>query len=188
MDDTEVVPPWRGAAGFWSDLGAAGEEGFEVGFGGFLGGGGDVEVLEAGFLEEGVEFAFFEAKPDVGVELAGFFESVRLEVEDEDLTAGLQNAVGFGDGFLWVLRVMQGLAEDGEIDGGVGQGDGLDVTEFVGEIGEAVFGGELGADLDHARGIVDTPDARGAAGEELGDEAFAGAEVGDGDRGREAEC
>ena len=59
-----------------------------MGLGGFFGDGGDVELLETGFLEEGVEFAFLKAEPHVGVELAGFFERVRFEVEDEDLAAG----------------------------------------------------------------------------------------------------
>ena len=94
--------------------------------------------------------------------------------------------MGFGDGFLRVLRVVKRLAENREINGGVGQGDGLDVAEFIGEVGEAVFGGEIGADFDHARGIIDTPNAFGASREELGNEALAGAEIGDGDRRGEA--
>ena len=59
-----------------SDFGAADEEGFEEGLAGFFGDGGDVHLLEAGFLEEDVEGVFFKAEPDVGVELAGFFEGV----------------------------------------------------------------------------------------------------------------
>ncbi len=132
-----------------------------------------------------MEHAFPEAEPDVGIEFAGAFEIVLLEVEDEQLPAGLEDAVGFLDGPLRVLGVMQRLAENGEVDGTVGQGHGLDVAELVGQVREAVFPGQLGADLDHARGVVDAPDLLGPAGEELGDQAFAGAEVGHGNPGHE---
>ena len=131
--------------------------------------------------------ALLEAEPDVGVELAGFFKGMLGEVENEDLAAGFKDPVGFFDGALRVLGVVEGLAEDGEVHGGVGERDAFDVAEFIGEVGEAVFGGELGADFDHAGGVVDTPDLRGALGKELGDETFAGAEIGDRDRGREAQ-
>ena len=61
----------------------------------------------------------------------------------------------------------------------------LDVAELVSEIGEAVFLGKLGANLDHARRTVDAPHAIGAVRDELRDEALAGAEVGHRDRGNE---
>ena len=134
-----------------------------------------------------MQSALLEAEPDVGVEFTGFFKGMLGEVEDEDLATGLQDAVSFFDGALGVLGVMEGLAEDGEVHGGVGERDAFDIAEFIGEVGEAVFGGELGADFDHAGGVVDTPDLRGALGEELGDETFAGAEIGDRDRGCEAQ-
>ena len=134
-----------------------------------------------------MQSALLEAEPDVGVEFAGFFKGMLGEVEDEDLAAGLQDAVSFFDGALGVLGVMEGLAEDREVHRVVGERDTFDVAEFIGEVGEAVFGGELGADFDHTGGVVDAPDLRGALGEELGDEAFAGAEIGDRDRGREAQ-
>ena len=89
--------------------------------GGFLGDGDDVGLLEAGFLKEAEKFAFSETKPDVRIEFAGLFEGVRFQIEDENLSAGLEDAVGFRDRFLRVLGVMKRLAEDGEIDGGVGQ-------------------------------------------------------------------
>ena len=130
---------------------------------------------------------FFKAEPDVGIEFTCFFERVAFEVEDQDLAAGTQNAVGFVDRFLRVLRVVQRLAKNGEINRTIRQRDVLDVAEFISEIGEIVLGGQFGADFDHARGVVDTPDVRGAAGEELRDEAFAGTEVGDGDGRRETE-
>lgn len=168
-------------------LEGAGEEGFEERFGRLFRDGGDFDFGEAGALEEGVEGALLEAEPDVGVEFAGFFEIVLVEVEDEELAAGFQNAEGFLHGGLGVLGVVQRLREDREIDGAVGERDLLDVAELVGEVFEAVFLGEFGADLDHARRVVDAPDLVGAAGEELRNETFASAEVGDVDGGGEAE-
>ena len=88
---------------------------------------------------------------------------------------------------LRVLGVVERLAEDRQVHGGVVQRDMFDVAEFVSEIGEAVFGGEFSSDFDHARRIIDAPDLGGALGQELGDEAFAGAEVGDGDGGGKAQ-
>lgn len=79
---------------------------FEVRFGGFAGDGGDFDLFEAGFFQETVQRAFFETEPDVGVDLAGFFEGVVLEVENQNLAAGTKNAVRFIDRFLWVLRVV----------------------------------------------------------------------------------
>jgi len=83
--------------------------------------------------------------------------------------------------------VVQGLGKDREVDGFVGQRHLLDVTELVGEVHEAVLFREFGADLDHLGRVVDAPDALGALGEELRDEAFAGTEVGHGDRRHEAQ-
>ena len=131
--------------------------------------------------------AFLEAQPDVGVELAGFFKPVLLQIEDQQLPAWPQDARGLVDCGLGVLRVVEGLREDREIDGLVGQRNRLDVSELVGEVGQAIAGGEVGADLDHARGVVDAPDLLGATGEELGNKTLAGAEVGDGDARDEAQ-
>ncbi len=86
-----------------------------------------------------------------------------------------------------MLGVVQRLTKNGEIDGAVGERNFFDVTQFIGEVGEAVFGGEFGADFDHAGRVVDAPDLVDAAGEELGEQAFAGAEIGDSDLGGEAE-
>ena len=158
-----------------------------MGFGGFAGDGGDFDFGEAGFLEEGVEGAFFETEPDIGVEFAGLFEGVFVEVEDEELAAGAEDAEGLVDGGLGVLGVMERLGEDGEVDGFVRERDAFDVAELIGEIEEAVFLRELGADFDHAGRVVDAGDGAGAVGEELGNEALAGAEVGDVDGGGEPE-
>ena len=152
-----------------------------------LGDGGDFDLFEAGFFEEAVQGVFFETQPDVGVEFTGLFESVALEVKNQDLAAGTKDAAGFIDCFLRVLGVVQRLAENGKINRTIGQRDGFYVAKFINEIGKIVLSCEFGADFDHARGIVDAPDVGGPAREKLRDEAFASAEIGDCDGGCEAQ-
>lgn len=127
----------RSAGGFE----ATGEEGFEPRFGFLAGDRGHVGLLETGFFEKTVEGAFLKTEPDVGIEFVGFFEGVLFQVQDENLPAGLENAVGFFHRGLGVLGVVKRLAEDGEVHGFVGKRDLFYVAELVGEIGEAVFGG-----------------------------------------------
>ena len=131
--------------------------------------------------------AFLEAEPDVRVEFTGFFEGVFVEIENEELAAGAKNAVRLVDRGLRMLGVMECLTKNREVHRLVGERDGLDIAQPVSEIEEAVFLREFGADFDHARGIVDTPDGAGAMGEELGNQTLAGTEVGDVDRGGEAQ-
>ena len=131
--------------------------------------------------------AFLEAEPDVRVEFTGFFEGVFVEIENDELTAGAKNAMRLVDRGLWMLSVMQCLTKNREVDRLVGERDGLDIAQPVSEIEETVFLREFGADFHHARGIVDTPDGAGAMGEELGNQTLAGTEVGDVDRGGEAQ-
>ena len=46
------------------------------------------------------------------------------QVEDNDASAGLQDAMGRGDGEGGMFRMVQGLAEKGEVDGAVLDGGG----------------------------------------------------------------
>lgn len=115
------------------------------------------------------------------------FEVVFEEIEDDDAAAGAGDAEGFADSGFRAGGVVEGLAEEGEVDGGVVEGGGFDVAEAVFEIGDPVFCGDAGAVFDHFFGAIDGDDAFGAAGEELGERAFASAEVGDGEAGHEEE-
>lgn len=142
---------------------------------------------ETHIFQQAVKRAFLKSEPDVGVKLPGFFKSVLVEIEDKKLAAGAEYACSLVDRALRVLGVVQRLTEDREVDGTVREGDVFDVTVFIGEIGEAIFSGEFGADLDHLNGIIDAPDLSGAVGEELRDEAFAGTQIGDVDGGSEAQ-
>src|SRR6266545_4800752 len=95
------------------------EDGLEVGGFGFAVHDGGFDVAEAGAGEVALEFVPGEAEPEVGVELAGFLEVMAHEVEHGDTAAGFEDAPGFGDGAVGVLGVVEGLAEEGEVDGAV---------------------------------------------------------------------
>ena len=164
-----------------------GHEGLEVRCGGFAVDDGDLDGGEACVFDEAEEFDFGEAEPDIGVEVAGLFEVVFEEIEDDDAAAWAGDAEGFADGGVGAGGVVEGLAEEGEVDGGVVEGGGFDVAEAVFEIGDPVFCGDAGAVFDHFFGAIDGDDAFGAACEELGERAFASAEVGDGEAGHEEE-
>ncbi len=147
----------------------------------------DIDDGEAGGLKHAVEAGLGEAEPCICVELAGLLELMGEEVEDGDATAGLEDAMGGGEGAGGVIGVVKGLAEEGEIDGAGGNGGGLDVAEAILEIGEAVIAGEGGAELNHFFRIIDGDDFFCVAGEKLGEGAFARAEIGDDDGADERE-
>ena len=74
-------------------------------FGFFVDNGG-LHAAEARFFESGFQLDFAEAEPLVGIELAGFFEFVFCQIEDENATAGLEDTEGFGEGALRVQRMV----------------------------------------------------------------------------------
>lgn len=141
----------------------------------------DLDAFEAGFFEPEVHIAFGEAEPTVAVEIASLFEFVLDEVEDHELAAGFEDMERAGEGLLGLGGVVKGLAEDDEVDGLGIDRRVLKVADAELEIFEAVLAGLLGAELDHFLRIIDGDDAFAAAGEQFGEETFAGAEVGDGE-------
>jgi hypothetical protein len=109
------------------------------------------------------------------------------EVEDGNAATGLEKAVGGSDGAGGIVCVVEGLAKEGKVDGAGRDGRVFDVAKAVLEVGEAVLAGKGGAELDHFLGVVDGDDLPGVAGKELGEGAFAGAEVGYNDGAYEGE-
>lgn len=95
---------------------------------GFFGDGGDFDVFETGGFEPAVELVLGEAEPVVSVEFVGLFEGVFLEVEDDEATSWLEDAEGFANGAVRMDGVVEGLAEEGEVDVGVSKGDFFDVA------------------------------------------------------------
>ena len=82
---------------------------------------------------------------------------------------------------LRVGGVMQGLAQKREVDARGGNRWFFDFAEPVLEILEAVLFGQAGTELDHFFRVVDGDDLLGTSSEELGEGAFAGAQIGDDD-------
>ena len=72
--------------------------------------GEDLDAAKTSAAEEAIKLHFGKTEPDVGVEFAGLFEGMALEVENYESAAGLQNLVGGGYGFGRVQRVMEALA------------------------------------------------------------------------------
>src|ERR1700716_4115540 len=79
-------------------------------------------------------------------------------------------------------RVMQSLAENGEIDRALRDGRIFDVAKTVFEIRESVPLGELRAELDHLGRVIDGDYFARCLGEELRELSFACPEIGDGHR------
>lgn len=76
----------------------------------------DLDLLETGLPHEAVERALTEPEPDVGVELAGALKRVLLEIEHEQLSAATQDAECFVHRVLRVMRMVESLTEDGQVD------------------------------------------------------------------------
>ena len=68
--------------------------------------------------------------------------------------------------------MMQGLAEESEVNAGIGDGRRLEVTEPEFKICHSMITGQLPAEFNHARGAVDGDDVPGALGEHLGKRAL----------------
>src|SRR5258708_5613136 len=151
-----------------SSLEPAREQRLKMRLGVFPGDSSDFDLGQAGFFQEAMQRALLETEPNIGVKLASPGKRVLIEIEHEELAAGAEDAGGLVDCVLRMLRVVQRLAQDSEIDGRVRKGDLLNVAELIGKIEQAVFLREVDADLDHARRIVDAPDLSGAVGQELG--------------------
>ena len=103
------------------------QDGLETRLLGFLGHHAHLGLGETGFLDPVVEFVLLEAEPAVGVQLPGLFKAVGTQVEDDQAAARPEDAEGLGEGLAGVLGVVQGLAQQGEVDAPVRQGDLLDV-------------------------------------------------------------
>src|SRR5205814_7836793 len=140
----------------------------------------DLDIFEAGRLEKLMELHFAEAEPVIGVEFAGTLEAVAEQIENDDAAAFSQNPMRAGDRVLGMDRVMQRLAKNGEIDGAFRDRRIFDVAEAVFEICEVVLPGELRAELNHLRRIIDRAYFVRGSGEQWGKRSVSRAEIGDG--------
>ena len=131
-----------------------------------------------------MQFDFAEAEPMIGVELARALEAMAQKVEDGD-PARLSS--GCGGRRRW--RARDGWRDSAPDLGwrdrpGPSQWEDLRCRRAGIPNREAVFGREVGAEFDHLRRVIDRDDFARGLREELRERALAGAEVGDGERGR----
>src|SRR5690349_19611712 len=105
-----------------------------------------LNMTEAAVAEESFDFHFGESQPEIGVHFAGFFEMVLHQVEHGDPSARLEDAMCLVDGTLGMRRVMQRLAEEGEIDRGVVDRHRFEVALAVLQIPDAMLAREAGAE------------------------------------------
>lgn len=137
----------------------------------------DADMSEADAAQPVVEVIGGKAEPLVGIEVASLLESVGVEVDNDDKAAGAEDTERLAEREGGAAGVMKGLAEEGEVDGLVGERNGLDIAVQKVEVSERGIPCVLGTDFDHFLGIIDTGDGFGALGEELGEVAFAGSEI-----------
>ena len=149
-------------------------------WGGFAVGDDGFDLIKARAFEHAGERAFGKSEPAVAVKFARFFELMLHEIEHDQASATFEHAIGSVDRALRVFGVMEGLAENCEIDRAFAYRWFFEVAEAVLEVGESVFDGELLSVLDHLGREVDGDDFFGALREQLRERAFACAKVGNG--------
>jgi hypothetical protein len=141
------------------------EEGLEMRLLGLLGDDADFGLMEADFLDPVAEVVLLEAQPAVGVELAGLLEPVGPKVQDQQAPARFEDAIGLGERFPGVLSVVQGLAQEHQIDATVLEGDFFDVAQYIVYVPKFFFISEFPSKFYHFGGIIDAMDEFGLAGE-----------------------
>ena len=124
------------------------------------------------------QLAFGKSQPAIGVEFMGFGEGMFGEVQDQQPPAGFENAVGLRQRARRLFGMMQGLTEDGEVDGLRFDGDIFDFAEAEFEIAQAMALGEILTELDHFRRDVYGNDFFGSLCQKLRERTFTGTEVG----------
>ncbi len=117
---------------------------------------------EPGPLQQRLQFNFTEAKVEVGIDFAGLFEAMADEVEHANTATWLENPPGFGDGAVRVQGVMKRLAEERQVDGGVGDRHCFQIPAAIFEVREALPGGEFPAVVHHLLGAIDRDHLPGA--------------------------
>ena len=100
----------------------------------------------------------------VGVHFTRLFEAVALQVENGDAPAGFQQARGGVDGVLWMQRMVQALAEKGEVERAFVDGRSFEIAEEArhSRFADAVFTRQLRSELDRIFAELSTAITRSA--------------------------
>jgi hypothetical protein len=136
------------------------------------------DLSKAAFFKELMQLHFAKAEPMVCIQFARPFEPMAQKIENHQAAAAFQNPVRRRDGFLRMNGVMQGLAQNCEIDTVFRNRRIFNVAEPVFEVLEAVLFCELRSEFDHLRRIIDGDDFARVFSEQLRKRPFAGPQVG----------
>ena len=134
-----------------------------------------------------MQVALGEAQPPVAVEFVRLGKVVLQQVEDEDLSPGLEHDERGLDRGVRLGGVVQRLAQDDEVHARRFDGRIFQVAQAELEVLEPVLLRLLRAELDHLLRVVHGDDLGAAAREQLAQEPFAGTEIGHDDRRQDAQ-
>ena len=138
----------------------------------------DLDALEAGLFQPLVEIRLREARPAITIQFARLLESVSNEVQQQKLTAGLQDSKGRTQRLGGVLGVVQCLAEHHDVHGVRLDRRVLEVPETELQILQSILAGLAGAELDHLLGVVDGDHLAAPPRQQFGEQSLTGTEVG----------
>ncbi len=99
------------------------------------------------------------------------------QIQHHQATAGFQDIPRSFQRSGRFLRMVQGLAEQGQIHRAGFNGRRFDVAQAVFQIVQPVFARQLLPQLHHAGGVIHGDHLFGAGGDELGNETFPGSQV-----------
>src|SRR5690242_8066315 len=149
----------------------------------FLGGDdADVYFLESGFLQPAMQVAFGKAQPPVAVKFVRLLEIVLEQVENHDLSAGLQNLVRAAQGGGGFFRVMQRLAQYHEVNAVGINRRVLQIALAEIQVLQPVLLRLGGAERDNFFRVVHGNDFFAAARQQFTQQPFARAQVGNDER------
>src|SRR6185369_8266838 len=135
---------------------AAGQDSLKIGRLLFTSDNGDFDFLEPRSLQPAMQVTLRETEPGVAVELARALKFMLQEVEDHDLSTRAQDLVSSIDRVGRCLGVMQGLAENHEIDALWIDGRGFEVAEAELEVFQSVLFSLVDPERDNPLRVVDS--------------------------------
>ena len=133
----------------------------------FPGNDADLDIPEAAFLEQLVQLNFTETKPVVRVKFTRFLESMTQEIENHQTASAFQKPVSSVNGPLGMNGVVQGLAEDCEVDAVLRDRRIFNITQPVLKVFEPMLLCQLRSELDHLRRIIDGNNFTSSFGQKL---------------------
>ena len=142
----------------------------------------DFDFLEPGLFQPVMQIALGKTEPAVAVKFAGFVEVVLEQIENQNLSARLQNFVRSSDGVCRNFGVMQGLAQDHQVNAVRLNRRVLQIAEAEFQIFQSILFRLGRAERDDFFRVVHGDDFFRAARKQFAQQAFARAQIGDDER------